>query len=87
MFSCTLHVVTHIHLKANFELALHDEDDEDEGEGAEHHPQQQLGRRGARDLVPAPTTLTLVKHKTFWQLINVIMSSFTKPTMTRLDET
>ena len=78
MVNCTLHVVTHIHLKANFELALHDEDDEDEGEGAEHHPQQQLGRRGARYLVPAAAAL--VKHchqdKAFWKLINVRMSSF-----------
>ena len=40
MVNCTLHVVTHIHLKANFELALHHKDDEDQGEGTDHYAQQ-----------------------------------------------
>ena len=35
--------MAHIHLKAYFELALHDEDDDDEADCAENHPQQQLG--------------------------------------------
>ena len=36
--------MAHIHLKAYFELALHDEDDHDEADGAHHDPQEQLGR-------------------------------------------
>ena len=36
--------MAHIHLKAYFELALHDEDDHDEADGAQHDPQEQLGR-------------------------------------------
>ena len=36
--------MAHIHLKAYFELALHDEDDHDETDGAHHDPQEQFGR-------------------------------------------
>ena len=37
--------MAHIHLKAYFELALHDEDDHHQAHRTHHHPQQQL-RRG-----------------------------------------
>ena len=35
--------MAHIHLKAYFELALHDEDDHDEADSTDEDPQQQLG--------------------------------------------
>ena len=44
-------IITHVHLKANPKLALHDKDDGDEAHSAEHHPQQQLGRGEAADTV------------------------------------
>ena len=36
--------MAHIHLKADFELALHDKDDHHEADRTDHDPQEQLGR-------------------------------------------
>ena len=44
-------MITHIHLKSNSKLALHDEDDGDKPNSAEHHPQQQLDGGEAADPV------------------------------------
>ena len=35
--------MAHIHLKAYFELALHNKDDHDEAHRTDHDPQEQLG--------------------------------------------
>ena len=43
--------MAHIHLKAYFELALHDEDDHDEAGGAEDDSQQELGGGETTDSV------------------------------------
>ena len=44
-------MITHIHLKSNLELALHDEYEADNSHSAEHHAQHQLGRGSVADSI------------------------------------